>query len=712
MSASIVSSGTERARILGLPNARIEFPHRPGSAASGQVIAVDPVADGFQPGDEVALLDVPHQSIVAVPPERARLVPPDVALRDAAILKLALVAAFGVHRAGFEPREPYGVIGMGLIGSLAQRLATAWGAGPCMAIAKTRTKEAAAIRGGATRLLAVDVDQDRAEIERLELPVVIEASGDPQALAVAIAAAASNGHGRVILLGSPRGRAALDLIETARRKRLRLIGAHLARLDGDPRLEGSGKTAMIDAIIRLLSDGKLQVGDLLEEADPREAARLYRRLATDREHTGIRFDWTNLPDMLSSKSRAATHRSGGPSALSRSGVSSTNMPDKAEAREGRSTGRAAVGSPATGRRAGRRPFRFGFVGCGEIALLNADAIAMTPNVSITACYDSKPELARDLAARHAALVAPSFEALVERRDVDAVVLALPHYLHEPSAVEALRAGKHVIVEKPAAIDLLGALRTVRAADRAGVTLSVCFPERYGDEVEIARQIIAYHGLGDVFMVELLWYADKPVSYMFGGFSGRSQSTWRMWTETSGGGVLLMNLCHGLDLIHHVTGLSVAYASASITKVEPLGNVEDTCVVNLGYKNGALGALSASSAARALRHQTLRVLGTDGRLELRPVAEVHTSRLLRGLDIDVNRLVPLGEPTPPVVARSRYFSSFAEAVQDGRAPDVTGEDGLRVQATIEAAYEAARSGERVRPDELLEAAESKMVATAP
>jgi NADPH:quinone reductase-like Zn-dependent oxidoreductase len=113
VTSSIISSGTERARFLGLPNARIEFPHRPGYAASGRVVAVGPAVGGFEPGEAVALLDVPHQSIVAVPPERALIVPPCVLLADAAILQLALVAALGVHRARLQPGEPYGVIAWG-----------------------------------------------------------------------------------------------------------------------------------------------------------------------------------------------------------------------------------------------------------------------------------------------------------------------------------------------------------------------------------------------------------------------------------------------------------------------------------------------------------------------------------------------------------------------------------------------------------------------
>jgi len=688
VSASIVSSGTERARFLGLPNARVDFPHRPGYSASGRVVAAGPAVRGVQPGQEVALLDVPHQSVACVPPERALPLPAGVPVADAAILQLALVAGLGVHRAELAPQEPHGVIGMGLIGALTQRLAQAWGAGPCTAIAKTPAKEAVAHAGGAAAFLAVERKRDAQAVEQLGLPVVVEATGDPEALALALAAAAPGG--RVVLLGSPRGRAPLALLETLRHKRLRLIGVHVTRLEGTPGLGAAGAGALAVRILEALAAGTLRVADLLEEVDPREAARFYRRLVNDRQLVGARFDWTRPLDRQRTDAGVRQGR-----ATPAPGSSAPpGAPDGAGEDRQQRAALAVMG------RAVDRPLRFGFVGCGEIAVLNADAVAMAPNAAMTACYDVDAELAFDLARRHDAAVMPSLTALLERADVDAVVLSLPHHLHAPAAFEAAQAGKHVVVEKPLATNLAAAADLVRAVERAGVALSVCFPERYGAGTTRARRLVERNGLGDLFMVELLWYADKPLSYLFGGFSGRSPSPWRMRQKESGGGILLMNLCHGLDLVHHVTGLGVEYVSASVANVERLGQVEDTFAIDVKYDNGALGILAGSSAVRRLRHESLRFLGTDGWLGLRPILEVHTSRLVAGLGIDVDRRVKLGPPLPPLVTRARYFSRFASAVRLGRRPDVTGEDGLRVQAVLEAAYEAALSGARFSPADLL------------
>jgi predicted dehydrogenase/NADPH:quinone reductase-like Zn-dependent oxidoreductase len=697
--ASIVCSGTERARFLGLRNARVTFPHSPGYTASGVVAAVGAAVSGFEPGDRVALLNVPHQSRAALPPAQARLVPDEVDLADAAILQIALVAVLGLRRAQLDFDEPYGVIGMGLVGALTRRLARALGAGAGTAIAKSTAKEAVARNGGA-RFLAVD--RDAAAIGRLELPVVVEATGDPRALAVAVDAAAPGG--RVVLLGSPRGTAPFDLMETIRRKGLRLAGAHITGLEGMPGIGPDGVPEMTGAIIRALATGSLVVADLFEDVDPREAASVYRRLANDRHLVGARFDWARLAGCRDDEPAA---RPGRRRALDPAPAAGPSPGERARLARRASTALELVGERPRG-----RPFRFGFVGCGEIAVLNARAVAMTPGTTLTACFDPDAALARDLGAEHRASVTPSLVALLERDDVDGVVLSVPHHLHAPFAVAAAKAGKHVVVEKPIAIDLESAMRMMLGVEGTGVQLSVCFPERYSDEVRRARQILEHDGIGRLAMVEQTWYADKPVSYLYGGFSGRSPSTWRMHRRWSGGGTLLMNFCHGLDIVHHLTGMEVRSVSASIMNVEQVGDIEDTVVVNARFRNGALGVLAGSAAARGLRHESLRILGSEGRLELRPAGMVYTNRLLPGLGVVPNEPTDLGSPARPDIARSRYFAAFAEAAREGRRPDVTLDDGVFVQAVIEGAYEAATTGGHVDPAELLRRAKDSIAETSP
>jgi predicted dehydrogenase/threonine dehydrogenase-like Zn-dependent dehydrogenase len=672
--ASVVSLGTERARYLGLPNADVKFPHRPGYAAAGHVIGVGAGVEGIVVGDQVALLDVPHQSVATVPVERAYRVPSGVAIEDAALLQLGVVAAQGLRRAAIDPGEPFAVIGMGLIGSLAQRLAYVQGSGPCTAITATDAKARLARAGGVDQFIALDRDSNA--LKAVSLPVVIEATGNPYGLATAIAAAAP--RGRVVLLGSPRVLASNLPVDDICRKQLCVVGAHVNGLRDERSMRradvvGHDARMVLDA----LANGRLTVSDLFSvEVDPRETELFYWSLVRDRSIIGARFNWTSIPPDSTGRPPTGKLLGRGEGRMPRMDTPIVERPPFAD---------------ATGH------LRFAIIGCGEIAVRNAAAVARAANTSLTACYDVKPELSKGLASAYGAWAAPSLKAVLEQDDVDAVILCLPHHLHAPVAIEAAQAGKHVIVEKPMAIDLESAVRMLHAAEQSRVALSVCFPSRYEATVAEIHSYLRAGAIGELAGLEVRWYADKPPSYFFSGFSGRSPSTWRMRLDQAGGGVLLMNLCHDIELVRHLTGASVSEVMAFTSNTGRVAEVEDSVSVSVSYESGAIGSFVAGSGTRGLRHEAVRIWGTYGQVEVRPHGRMYTQRALDGLA--VGRWVRLGGRRQ-LPARAVYFSRFASSVTSGRKPEVTALDGLAVQAFVEAAYQSATDGPSVRPADLL------------
>lgn len=664
ITTSVVSPGTERAWFLGLPNARVDFPFRPGYAAAGVALEVGDGVEHIRPGDAVTLLGVPHQSLATVPSERVRRVPQGVETRQAAILQLGAVARYGVRRAGIAAGQPFVVVGAGLVGTLTRRLAAASGAGPCTVIASSHTKRSVA-GTDADRFLAVTDGMDA--VKAVGAPVVVEATGHADGLVTAVAAAAPGG--RIVLLGSQRAESSILPAETIREKRLQVVGTHVCALERELALGlSNGITGEADAVLDALADGRLCVDDLFPEddLDPREATRFYLRLVRDRTIVGVSFDWTGFPTSGERRTTAGRRR--------------------------RST---TIGDPFS---SAAGPVRFGMIGCGEIAVLSAEALSLAPNTSVTACHDLVPRLASDLASRLGAEPSATVDALLERSDVDAVLLSVPHHLHAPLAIQAAEAGKHVVVEKPPANDLAAAVGMVQSVERAGVTMSICFPQRYEVAAVLARQHI--EAIGEPSGVEVRWFADKPPSYRYNGFTGRSPSDWRMRREQAGGGVLLMNLSHELDLIRHLLGLEVDEVMAVTTNIEGSGEVEDHVTVGVRYQNGAIGWFAATAAARGLQEGSLRVWGRDGHLDLKPVPVLYTLRA--GCELPVERKVRL-RPRAVWPARAVYFSRFATAVAEGRPPDVTGSDGLAVQALLSAAYQAADTRCMARPADLLKEA---------
>jgi predicted dehydrogenase/NADPH:quinone reductase-like Zn-dependent oxidoreductase len=677
IAASIVSPGTERAQYLRLPNAQIEFPYRPGYSTSGRVVAVGRNVRDFSPGDLVAVPRVPHSSVATVPAASAYRIPDGVRAEDAAFVYLGMISGFGVWQASLDPGADLAVVGCGPIGALAQRLAMQLGVGNATMIATSGRRERVARAGGAELLLA----GERERLEGLELPVVIDATGAPEGFAVAVAAARE--RGRIVLLGSPRGVSDVPL-QQVRRKRLTIVGAHISALATVARRTGTDPfEELAETFLQALAAGTLRVDDLAEVvADPREATAFYRRLATDSSLVGARFDWSLLPG----EQRARRAKFVSRPSLDRDGLEPDGSPLVVPARRALPDRRLDAAAA----------LRVGLLGCGEIGAQNARAIAAARNAELVASFDPDARLAGDVADRFGGAACTSPEQLFES-GLDAAFVATPHHLHAPLALQAIESGLHVMVEKPLARNTQEAGSMAAAARAAGVLLSVCFPYRYEAHIEAAKHFVGEGALGDAAGALVSYAADKPPSYWLGGYSGRSIGGWRASREKAGGGVLIMNLCHYLDLVRYIAGLEAEAVSASVEQPDREDAVEGSIAVAVRYANGGVGSLFGCSALRGAAFSELRVWGDAGQLELEPRPRLYTLRAVEG--VRAGRWHALPEPGPEDV-RTTYVERFAEAVRDSRTPDITAEDGLAVQALMDAAYDSAETGEMVRPADLL------------
>jgi predicted dehydrogenase/threonine dehydrogenase-like Zn-dependent dehydrogenase len=679
VATSIVSTGTERAHFLRLPNTKSGFGHRPGYSAAGVVVEVGDGVDGIVPGDLVAAPGVPHVSVATVRAGEVHRAPERVGPVEAAYVWLGVIGRCGVRRAEVARGESVCVLGAGLVGALAQRLAMAAGASETTVIATSRRREATARAGGATRFLVAGEDEE--EIEALAAPVVIEATGDPEAVATAVRAAAPGG--RVVLLGSPRGTTSHLSLDVIRTKELTLVGAHVSSLEEEGRLSGVDLAAEEGrAFMGQLQERAVAVADLVTRVvDPREAGAFYRSLASDRDLIAARFDWTLLPQAERVRPSRVLHLPDvSARGIERRSAFAARLRDVVDPLEG-----------ATGR------LRVGLLGCGEIAVQNATALAQAPNAELVAAYDPIAGLAEDITRRFGGDAERSGEALLGRHDLDAVLLAVPHDQHAPLALEALRAGLHVIVEKPLAHDLAAAVEMVDAAQRSGRVLSPCFPYRYEPAVVAARTLVQDGALGELSGCLLTFLVDKPPSYWFGGWTGRAHTDWRGSRAQAGGGVLIMNICHYLDLIRHLTGQEVEAVAAVAGFAQPEADVEDSISLALRYGNGAVGSIAGSSAVPGVGETRLELWGTDGRVQIEPHGQVLTWRALDA--VRPGRWHAVSDQSR-MDTRLVYLSRLATAIDQGAEPDVTAGDGLAVQAIIEAAYRSSAGAGLVRPDELL------------
>ncbi len=319
-------------------------------------------------------------------------------------------------------------------------------------------------------------------------------------------------------------------------------------------------------------------------------------------------------------------------------------------------------------------FRWGVVGLGNVVGTRfAPAVVATPGARLVACSSRDAQKGAAFAARFAvARVHPTFDAMLADAEVDAVYIATPNSLHAEQAIAALRAGKHVLCEKPLALSQADGTRVVEAAKAVGRLLGIAFQFRFEAVFARARAIVRSGALGDLRTVSLL--GSSPASTV---------GAWRQTPEE--GGILSDLAVHLFDLLPWMTGLDYARIGACASPPdidrEPMQTI--SVLAALGARCHAFVQASREVASG---QQSLLVEGTRGMLwcpAWRGAAQVTlTTRDASG---EVTETIT-GAP-----AFNGVVAAFAAAARGQETSLATGADGLRNIVLADAVRRAAREG---------------------
>ncbi len=228
-----------------------------------------------------------------------------------------------------------------------------------------------------------------------------------------------------------------------------------------------------------------------------------------------------------------------------------------------------------------KPLRIGVIGCGSIAVMHLDSIVASSQAKLVAVCDVKKERAMAVAEKYHAVAYADYAVMLREQDLDAVHLCLPHYLHMPVAMDALRAGVHVLTEKPMSIRYEDAVAAVELADELGLQLGVIFQCRYNTPSQLVKQRIADGRLGAVKCgrTTLTWY--RPDDYY-------GASDWKGTWDKEGGGVIIDQAIHSIDLANWMIGSTPVEVQSTLhNRNHPTMIVEDTGEGLIKYENGAL-----------------------------------------------------------------------------------------------------------------------------
>jgi len=324
------------------------------------------------------------------------------------------------------------------------------------------------------------------------------------------------------------------------------------------------------------------------------------------------------------------------------------------------------------------PVGVGVVGLGVIGQIHARNVASLESTRLVAVVDQVRERAESIGRELGAEAYTSIDEASRNRDIEALIIATPSYLHGPQALYALLHGKHVLVEKPMATTLR---RIIRVAEEKMLRLGVVFQERYMEAAEKLKELIDKGALGRLLMIEaeLKWWRGEDDYYR----RDLLAQSWRGYWETEGGGVLMNQAIHTIDLALWFGGEASIVAGMTSNQAHPSIEVEDAAVALIEFRNGALGSVVATLCARSpsKQYRQIRVLGTKGQAIL---MDQSLKAYVESGEISVVGEAQFGE------LHKRLVDDFARCLRTGDSFRVSGEEGYKSLELIKSIYRSAES----------------------
>ncbi|WP_197377102.1 Gfo/Idh/MocA family protein [Mycolicibacterium baixiangningiae] len=315
----------------------------------------------------------------------------------------------------------------------------------------------------------------------------------------------------------------------------------------------------------------------------------------------------------------------------------------------------------------------GVIGLGEIGQFHLRGYARSRGARPVAVADMNATLVASSSAEYDTLGFHDYHELIADPGVQVISICLPHSLHTPVTIEAVRAGKHVLVEKPLAISVAECDQILAAAQSAKVIVGLQHNQIFYPAHVRAKELIDSGAIG------------RPLQLRLRLAIGGKYQGWRTDPAVAGGGILFDAGVHRFYLARYLFG-EIVEVSAVTDK--PRTDGEDQAVVSLRFGNGALGVIDASYHGPAkMFDDAVEIVGTEGALYLSGVeAEFEgfrTGPALRLYDGAWHDLrVPGGDWADSVAAS---IQAFVDAVRTDAEPPVPLREGRRVVELIEMAY---------------------------
>lgn len=327
-----------------------------------------------------------------------------------------------------------------------------------------------------------------------------------------------------------------------------------------------------------------------------------------------------------------------------------------------------------------RVYGFGILGCGMIANVHAAVIRELSCGQLRGVADKDFVVADQFARQHGTKAYADYEAMLSEPDVDVVCICTPSCFHVPNTLQALEGGKHVVLEKPMAFRTADADEIIRACERKGKQVTVISQLRFSEDVAKIKELLRENAFGRISLCSLSMKYYRSREYY-------AHSPWKGTRKFDGGGALMNQGIHGIDLLQYLMGPVKDVFGRTGTICHDI-EVEDTAVAAIRFENGAMGVIEASTCAYPGFERRIEIHGDCGYVIL---SEDRIEKLMvRGEEIPLSShskaIRTAGDPrTLDCELHRRQMEDFLSAIRGGKPPMMDAREGRKAIDLIERIY---------------------------
>lgn len=337
-----------------------------------------------------------------------------------------------------------------------------------------------------------------------------------------------------------------------------------------------------------------------------------------------------------------------------------------------------------------RKIKAALIGCGRISKNHFGSIEKhADNIELVAVCDTNRAVLAEMEKTYNAEAYHNYDELLTNSDADLIILCTPSGIHPAQTIAAAKAGRHVMTEKPMATRWKDGMDMVRACDEARVRLFVIKQNRRNATLQLLKRAVTEKRFGRIYMVHINVFWTRPQSYY-------DQGGWRGTWELDGG-ALMNQSSHYVDLLEWLIGPIADVQAMTGTLARDI-EVEDTGVLNVRWRTGALGSMAVTMLAYPKNYEgSITILGEKGTVRIGGVAvnDIQTWDFDEEKDYDADVKAANYQTTSVYgFGHPLYYKNVIDVLRGEAEPETDGREGLKSLEVLIAAYLSARDGKTV------------------